>query len=770
VPRDLDRLPASERGALTLPSIPRHSYTGTIGDALADGSLAPDGARRLLDVMLTIRAFEDTLVAVRSATFIPTPGFRYIGATHTSIGQEAVAAGALDALDANDRITSTHRGHGHTVAHGMRLIATMDEAAMRDFVDRPGWQPSSAVHERAARWHLYRMFAELFGREDGYCGGRGGSMHIADVSRGHLGANAIVGGSSAVAVGAALASSGLADPFVVGCFLGDGALANGVVLEAMNFASQKQFPRGVPVIFLIENNQYAESGQSIGEVTGVSSLARRGAGFADDNMHAEIVDGMDVLAVRDAVRRARRLCLAGDGPVLLEFETYRYLGHSLSDDGRRYRSDYEVAAWKARDPLLTFPAALIDAGIMTEGEVEALRGEVLERVRTAAIEAANAPEPDPAGMTADLMAVSTSDVISATLQTTDLNIEKLTSFRRSVPEAIPQRRAIAEALVEEMQRDRRVMLYGQDVADYGGSFQVTAGLLAVFGRSRVFNAPISEAAIVGTALGLALMGMRPIVEIMYIDFILQAMDQLANQVAKIRYMFGGRLTVPLVIRTAVGGGKGYGGQHSQSLEGVIAHFPGLKVAVPSTAYDAKGLLRTAIRDDNPVVFVEHQLLYNERDLVPADDYTVPFGEAVVRRPGRDITLVGYSYMARVAMDAAARLVGDGIEAEVIDPRTLVPLDLETIVSSVRRTGHLLVLSQAPARGSVAEHIAYEVQERCHNALRAPVGIAAALPVPPPMSPALEQAHLPHAASVAAAARRLFTGRVRSSETRPSETR
>ena len=765
MPRDLDRFPASQRDALALPSIPRHTYTSTIRDALADGSLAPDGARGLLEVMLTIRAFEETLVAARSATFVPAPGFRYIGATHTSIGQEAVAAGVLDALDPNDRITSTHRGHGHTISHGMRLIAAMDEAAMREFVGRPGWQPSLPVHERGARWHLYRMFAELFGRADGYCGGRGGSMHIADVSRGHLGANAIVGGSSAVAVGAALASYGVTDPFVVGCFLGDGALANGVVLEAMNFAAQKQFPRGVPVIFLIENNQYAESGQSIGEVTGVSHLARRGAGFADDNMHAEIVDGMDVLAVRDAVRRARRLCLGGDGPVLLEFETYRYLGHSLSDDGRRYRSENEVAAWKRRDPLLTFPASLIHAGVMTEGGVAALRDEVFERVRTAAIEAANAPEPDPARMTADLMAVSTSDLIPATLQTTDANVDKLTSFRRSVPEAIPQRRAIAEALVEEMQRDRRVLLYGQDVADYGGSFQVTAGLLGVFGRSRVFNAPISEAAIIGTALGLALMGMRPVVEIMYIDFILQAMDQLANQVAKIRYMFGGHVTVPLVIRTAVGGGKGYGGQHSQSLEAVIAHFPGLKVAAPSTAYDAKGLLRTAIRDDNPVVFIEHQLLYNERDVVPADDYSVPFGEAMLRRPGRDLTLVGYSYMARVAMDAAARLVGEGIEAEVIDPRTVVPLDVDTIVSSVRRTGHLLVLSQAPTQGSVAEHIAYEVQQRCHDALLAPVAIEGAVPVPPPMSPALEQAHLPHAASVAAAARRLVAGAARPSETR-----
>lgn len=755
MPRELDRLPDLARGPIALPAIPRYVYSKAIGDALADGSVSRDEVLALLEVMLTIRAFEETLVAVRSATFVPAQGFRYIGATHTSIGQEAVAAGALAALEPADRITSTHRGHGHTVAHGLRLIAAMDEPGLRAFVGRDAWHPQLTPRERAVRWHLYRMFAELFGREDGYCRGRGGSMHIADVSRGHLGANAIVGGSSAVAVGAALAGYYGVDPVVVGCFLGDGALANGVTLEAMNFAAQKQFERGVPVIFLVENNQYAESAQSIGEVTGVSYLARRGAGFADDNMHAEVVDGMDILAVRDAVRRARGHCLDGDGPVLLEFETYRYLGHSLSDDGKRYRTDAEVAAWKARDPLQTLPPALVDAGILTRQQIREIETEVLERTQWAAARAAEAAEPDPATIAAGLTAVSTSESISDEWRTREFNAQTFAGFARSRSEVIPQRRAIAEALAEEMVRDRRVLLYGQDVADYGGSFQVTAGLLDVFGRKRVFNAPISEAAIVGTGLGLALAEMRPVVEIMYIDFVLQAMDQLANQVAKVRYMFGGYASVPLVVRTAVGGGKGYGGQHSQSLEAVITQFPGLKVAAPSTAYDAKGLLKTAIRDDNPVVFIEHQLLYNERDEVPAGEYTVPFGAAAVRRSGRDVTLIGYSYMAKVAPAAADRLAANDVDAEVIDPRTLVPLDLDAIVTSVRKTGRLLVLSQAAARGSFAEHIAFEVQQRCHDVLRAPVAIAAAVPVPPPMSPALEAVHLPNADSVAVAVRRLL---------------
>jgi len=755
MPRDLDRLPEFDRTPLVLPAIPRYRFTGELAEVLAARAITPHAARELLETMLTIRAFEETLVDLRSGIFVPIPGFRYVGATHTSIGQEAVAAGALAALTAQDRLTSTHRGHGHAVAHGLRLISLMSADELASFVDRPDWHPELEPRERAARWHLYRMFAELLGREDGYCRGRGGSMHIADVRRGHLGANAIVGGSSAIAVGAALAHVFMGRQAVVACFLGDGAMANGVALEALNFSAQAQFSTGVPVIFIVENNQYAESGQTIGEVTGVDVLARRGAGFATDNMHAEVLDGMDVLAVRDGVQRARERCLAGDGPVLLDVETYRYLGHSLSDPGKRYRSETEVAAWKKRDPLLLLQAQLASAGVMGSDEAAALAQAVRERVRWAAAAAAAAPEPHPSTLTEGLLAATSSDQVPEELRTRQYDARAVAEFLRPGPQEIPQRRAIAEALLEEMLRDRRVVLYGQDVADYGGSFQVTLGLLEVFGRSRVFNAPVSEAAIVGTAVGMALAGMRPVAEIMYIDFILQAMDQIANQAAKIRYMFGGHASVPLVIRTAVGGGKGYAGQHSQSLEACLTQFPGLLVAAPSTAYDAKGLLKTAVRDDNPVVFIEHQLLYGERDMVPAEEYTIPFGTAVVRRPGRDVTIVAYSYMTRVAREAAARLAAEGIEAEVVDPRTLVPLDVETIVASVQRTGRLLVLSQAPARGSFAEHIAFQIQLRALDALQAPIVIEAAAPVPPPMARTLEAAHLPGPDSVVRVVHRLL---------------
>jgi pyruvate/2-oxoglutarate/acetoin dehydrogenase E1 component len=321
--------------------------------------------------------------------------------------------------------------------------------------------------------------------------------------------------------------------------------------------------------------------------------------------------------------------------------------------------------------------------------------------------------------------------------------------------AISFKEAIREALVEEMLRDSRVIFYGEDVADYGGAFKVTKGLIEVFGRDRVFNASISEAAIIGSAVGAAMTGLRPVVELMYSDFEFQAGDQLYNQAAKWSYMSGGSTAVPIVVRSSVGAGKGYGGQHSQSLESHSTHIPGIKVAVPSTPYDAKGLLKTAIRDDDPVVFCESQALYNDTGDVPADDYTVPFGQAAVRREGGDITLVAWGQVARLTVAAAEMLAADhGIEAEVIDPRTLIPFDIDTVLRSVRKTGRVLVASQATRTGSYTGEIAAQVQELAFDYLDAPVGRIGALDGISPQSYVLEQAFLPNADTIVAAAREL----------------
>jgi len=303
--------------------------------------------------------------------------------------------------------------------------------------------------------------------------------------------------------------------------------------------------------------------------------------------------------------------------------------------------------------------------------------------------------------------------------------------------------------MEEMARDSRVVLYGEEVAEYGGAFQATVGLYDIFGRRRVFNTPISEAAIIGTGLGASMTGLRPVVEIMYIDFILMTGDQLGNQVAKTKYMFGGKAKIPLVIRTTIGGGRGYAGQHSQSLEALPAQFPGLKVVIPYSAYDVKGLLKTAIRDDNPVFFIEHQHLYIEKDVVPEQEYTIPFGKGVIRREGKDITLVSYSFQLKACIEAAEILQKeDGVSVEIIDPRTLVPLDIELIVDSVKKTGRAVVVVQAPGRGSFGEHIINKVQQNAFQSLKGPVKLIAAHEVPPPMSAPLERENLPSAGKIA----------------------
>ncbi len=748
MPKHIDVLPHFQRGMIEIPPIPQFVYTGDLKSELA-GGLSASEAVTMYDHMLHIRNFEETIVQLKNGRYKPLGDFRFIGATHLSIGQEAVAVGAMSALAPDDYITSTHRGHGHSIAKGAFALerrtvedwlAFLGDAAANYEFDE---DDAESVRDAALQEHLFRTMAELFGKEEGYCRGRGGGMHIADFNVGHLGANAIVGGSYAMATGAAMASEKLGEGKVCLCLVGDGATNNGIAHESYNFATMAQFENGCPVIYLIENNQYGMTGQQVGEVTGVQRLARRGAGYNHVNMHAEVVSGMDPLAVRDAVTRAAEKCRNGEGPVLLECLTYRYKGHSLSDNCEAYRSDEEEAAWMAKDPLKTFPVQLIENAILDEEGVKAHQEAAAARVEKAAVMAGAATDPDPSSIYEGLYADTTSEEISDEWRTP---AEELTGepakARRDGQGRILARHAVAEALMEEMLRDRRVILYGEDVADYGGAFGATRGLIEIFGRERVFNAAISEAAICGTAAGASMAGMRPVAEIMYIDFVTMAMDQIGNQAAKNRYMFGGKATLPMVIRTTVGGGKGYAGQHSQSLEAIVTMFPGLKVVAPSSAHDLKGLLKSAIRDDNPVVFIEHQHLYTSKDPVPEEEYTIPLGVGNITREGDDITVVAYSFMRLVAEEAAQMAEAEGISVEIVDPRTLLPLDTELINKSVRKTGLLLCVNQAPSIGCYSEHIAYKAQEACFEVLKKPVRIVAAHDVPPPMAEPLENENLP----------------------------
>jgi 2-oxoisovalerate dehydrogenase E1 component len=464
---------------------------------------------------------------------------------------------------------------------------------------------------------------------------------------------------------------------------------------------------------------------------------------------------MDVLAVRDAVRRAAALCRAGEGPVLIEASTYRYYGHSLSDPRNEYRTREEEAAWRAVDAIERLKGQLVAAGVADAKGVAAVEAKVRERNARAAVRASQATDPDPADALKFLYTDTTSDVLPAG-QGDVVPFVPVPESKKGADGSITYRDALREALAEEMTRDRRVLFYGEDVADYGGAFKLTKGLLESFGRDRVFNTPISEAAICGTAVGAAIVGLRPVVELMYMDFALMASDQIANQAAKWHYMSGGQVEVPLVVRASVGAGKGYGGQHSQSLESLFTHLPGIYVVYPSNPADAKGLLKSAIRTNNPVLFVESQGLYPAKGVVPDGEYLVPIGVAKVVRDGTDVTLVSWGPAVPDALAAADRLAAeDGVEAEVIDLRSLVPLDMETVLASVRKTGRCVVASQAVLMGSFVNEVVARIQGEVFDYLDAPVARIGAANGISPQAENLERAFLPNAGDIYEAAKGLL---------------
>ena len=425
-----------------------------------------------------------------------------------------------------------------------------------------------------------------------------------------------------------------------------------------------------------------------------------------------------------------------------ELSTYRYYGHSLSDPRNEYRTREEEAAWRAVDPIERLRAQIVAAGVADEGGVAAVAARANERNARAAIRAAAATDPDPADLLVHLYTDTAADVVPESAREVRTFAAPPVATRDAAG-TITYRDALREALVEEMARDARVVLYGEDVADYGGAFKLTKGLLETFGRARVFNTPISEAAICGTAVGAAIVGLRPVVELMYMDFALMASDQIANQAAKWHFMSGAQVEVPLVIRASVGAGKGYGGQHSQSLESLFTHTPGLVVLYPATPGDAKGLLKSAIRTNNPVLFVESQGLYGTRGVVPEGDHLTPIGQARIAREGTAVTLVGWGPAVPDLLAAADTLEAEhGMSAEVVDLRSLVPLDIETVLASVRRTGRCVVASQAVLTGSFVNEIVARIQLEAFDALDGPVGRIGAANGISPQAEGLERAFLP----------------------------
>ncbi len=732
---------------LQLPEVWLFRYTPRLQDELEKGLITREEALTLFRALVLHRNLEYMVRDLDVKRFVPYPGYEYRGTSHLSVGQEGSAVGAMSVLTREDYITSTHRGHGHCLNKGFFALLQMDETGLEGFL-KDAEANEFPVDEykdlRAAAldYHVYRTVAELLGKQAGYCKGRGGGMHIADFSVGNLGANAIVGGSMAIGTGAALAVDRLGENRVVVCCVGDGAMNNGIAHESMNFSTLGQFKHGLPIIFFVENNQYGYTGQQKVEVTDIEFLSQRGLGYNAEGMHAETICGMNVLSVRDALRRAKALCLKGEGPVLIEAETYRHWGHNFKDKGTAYRTEGEKDAWLKYDPVDWFRIQLLETGLLTEADATAEWDQARAQVETATLRAVKGRDPDPKEILDGLWSPTTTEGIGDRYATTNL-LKEARSIPRDSEGRIMCRHAVVEALTEEMIRDRRVCVWGEDVAEQGGAYVATSGLLEIFGRERVFNTPISESAICGSAVGAAMVGLRPVVELMYIDFVLQAMDQIGNQAAKARYMFGGQYSIPMVIRATIGGGKGYAGQHSQSLESVPAHFPGIKVIAPSNAYDMKGLLKSAIREDNPVFFIEHQWVYLEKAVVPLEEYTVPIGVAKVVREGTDMTVVCYSNMVPRVLAAAQRLQAeDGIDIEVVDPRTLVPLDIDLISRSVKKTGRAMIVVQAVYTGGYASHISHEIARTSFGSLAAPVKILSAYDVPPPMAYPLEVENIP----------------------------
>jgi 2-oxoisovalerate dehydrogenase E1 component len=637
--------------------------------------------------MLAVRQFEEQTAKLYAAGTVP-------GFVHVSVGQEATSVGACWPLRRTDGIVSTHRGHGHCLAKGA--------------------DPES-------------MFAELMGRSTGTGGGLGGSMHIADFDIGVYGANGIVGAGLPIGVGVAHGFRRQGRDDVVVAFFGDGAIAQGAFHEAVNLATLWR----LPVLFVCENNQYAEFSPTATQHP--VPITQRALAYG---IEAPTVDGNDVTEVAATVSGLVERLRQGEGPFLLESVTYRRHGH-YQGDPVKYRADEELQAWLLKDPLARLAARLDELGLRERRE--RAESEVAERMSAAEQNAAAAPYPEPGALF---------DFVQAPRAVT------AESPMPAEAEAEPGYRVmdgVRDGLRYSLETDPSVFVAGIDVGPGGNIFGLTRGLYDDF-PDRVLDTPISETALVGLGVGSAMTGAKPIVEIMYLDFIGVCFDQLLNQAAKLRFMTGGKAPMSLVVRTQFGSGKSSAAQHSQSLEALLAHIPGLTVVMPSTPSDTYGLLRAAVLDPNPVVFIEHRLLYGKKGPAPAPDHVVPIGKAAVRRTGTDVTLVSWSRMAHTALQAAETLAQEGISVEVIDLRTVAPFDEQTVLDSVRKTSRLVVAHEAVVSGGLGAEIAARIADTAIWYLDAPIRRVAPPFTPAPYSPALEADWLPDAARIVDAVR------------------
>ena len=685
-----------------------------------DADAAPLPDRRLAAFLLlqlhAIRFFERWLLDNEQLVH---------GPLHSSIGQEAVAVGACAGLARTDTITSTHRAHHHVLAKTVGFY-TPDE--FNALVDSSVPAPLEAC--------VTRTLAEIMGLARGWQGGRGGSMHLCEPVSGVLGTTAIVGGGIPITAGAALAERMKATGNVALAFFGDGAASIGAFHEGISIARAWN----LPAIFLVENNQYSVA-TTVRETMGFDDVVIRAAG---QDMLGLLVDGMDILAVKRAVEVAREHAVGGNGPVLIEAKTYRYFHQvgKLPGSAYGYRTKQEEREWAERDPVNRFAAQLLAASICQSSELDAIAElartvvdravdactEVVDGVRT--IPADRWPDPGDAirGVRSDGREFIRN---TATRSGTEINTVE-TTFGN----------AISTAIHRSMERDPTVFILGEDVSHLrGGTYGSTKKALEVF-PDRILSTPICELGFCGVALGAALRGMRPIVEIMFPDFALVAADQLFNHIPNVRYMYGGRVPVPIVVRTRTGQGRGYGPQHSSDPAGIFGLFPGWRIVAPTTPWDYVGLFNTAIISEDPVLVIEHHRLWQTVGPIPVTelDYLIPFGEASIRRTGSDVTVLSWSEPTLRVLAIADDLHRSGIEVEVLDLRSIdrASLDMGTIATSLKKTRRLVIVEDAARSYSIGGQIADRVYSELGELIAHPIVRVTGKDIPSPVSAVLER--------------------------------
>jgi len=680
---------------------------------------------RIYRDMYLIREFETMLNLFKTTGEYKGIEYNHPGPAHLSIGQEASAVGMAYHLDADDHIFGSHRSHGEILAKGLSAIEKMDEKAlmkiMKDHFDGATLKIVEKEHagnvtDLAIDFLVYGTLAEIFARETGFNKGLGGSMHAFFTPFGVYPNNAIVGGSGDISVGAALFKKVNRKKGIVVANIGDASMGCGPVWEGITFASMDQFRTlwegaykgGLPIIFNFMNNLYGMGGQTRGETMGYDILARVGAGVNPEMMHSERVDGYDPLAVIDAYSRKKKILEEKRGPVLMDTLTYRFSGHSPSD-ASSYRSKEEIEAWQANDSLVQFKEKLLKSKLATKKEIETIE-DTMNTVVMKSVGLATNDEVSPrmdlvtkpeligemmfSGGSEDRMEDREPEVLLPMEE--NPRVQSLKSKERfgldkngkpfSKIKTYQLRDGLFEAIIDRFYKDPTLVAYGEENRDWGGAFAVYRGLTESLPYHRLFNSPISEGAIVGTAIGYGMSGGRVIAEIMYCDFLGRSGDEVFNQLPKWQSMSGNIIKMPVVIRVSVG--SKYGAQHSQDWTALTAHIPGLKVVFPATPYDAKGLMNSALQGTDPVIFFESQRIYDIGELfhkegVPEGYYEIPFGEPDIKRAGKDVTILSIGAALYRAIEAADILENSyGMQAEVMDARSLVPFNYEPVIESV----------------------------------------------------------------------------------------